>query len=358
MIDCLFLTQIERRLDIPAAVKEQVLRELASHLAEIREELVEAGMNPVLAEFEAENRLGNPSDIAARLNATHSTASWKSALLCAVPYIGLALLSVIPSSLSAAFMIILGMIFTVASIREIVLNRRPVWLAPWLAGVLTSCLLVLDINVPAIMKNDLITANISALIFSTLIAVFALIAAWHVGRWKLGTSIFCLMYFAAALVAAYQLHHSTLGTAFSVSILVLTLSIVALIVYLSRCIFEVHPYGNAVQASTFLLVLFTVAGSAEVSHFAVSQLLCACAIIWLARAQSRQHKCSAIYATLFIYSLASPVAKAGLESDSPAILATGAALSALVSAALIYFVVSIPMHMELLSRPNRPSIVR
>ena len=117
------------------------MRELASHFAELKSELVESGMEASQAELEAEKRLGEPSDVAARLNATHNSASWKSALLCAVPFVCgsvsylLMTLGVTPGLAWILYGVMLAAV-TVVGIRELVLGRRPAWLVAWLAGSL------------------------------------------------------------------------------------------------------------------------------------------------------------------------------------------------------------------------------
>ncbi|NIN68576.1 MAG: hypothetical protein GTO63_28500, partial [Anaerolineae bacterium] len=45
-----FLSGIERKLDLPPAEKEQVLRELRSHYEETKQELISSGMDSGMAE--------------------------------------------------------------------------------------------------------------------------------------------------------------------------------------------------------------------------------------------------------------------------------------------------------------------
>ena len=81
-----FLNQTENLLDMPLADKADVMRELTAHFDELCDELVASGMDAAEARTAAEQRMGTPSEIAAQMNAAHYTASWKSALLCVVPF--------------------------------------------------------------------------------------------------------------------------------------------------------------------------------------------------------------------------------------------------------------------------------
>ena len=142
-----FLNEVEKKLDLPSAEKKQVMRELESHYHEVEGELLASGMNECEAAREAARRLGDPQDIAQRMQAVHYRASWKSALVSIIPILGWvfwfawkypgsgqivhAMNSTGHYLFTLSWIVIVGI-----SIRELIARRRPVWLATWLASVL------------------------------------------------------------------------------------------------------------------------------------------------------------------------------------------------------------------------------
>jgi len=114
------------------------------------------------------------------------------------------------------------------------------------------------------------------------------------------------------------------------------------------------------QASLFLLAVLTLEVSGTASGAVLppvaGMLLCAGAVVWLARTPLRRDKCKAMWAALFLWFLASPIVS--LLPDLTFARLVLASVSAAISAYIAYFVVSIPIRGEYRPRPDRPSIVR
>jgi len=172
-----FLATIDKRLDMPLDARIIVLRELASHYREIRDELTEGGMALSQADEEAVRRLGSPSNIAARLNAAHNSASWKSALLAAFPFFGWIGCLLTGSDHARLFVgMLLGALLLAGSVRELICKRHPVWLASWLGGAWIAVI----VAIAHFWPDQII------LVTSTLLFVVVLATVWpsSVWRWK------------------------------------------------------------------------------------------------------------------------------------------------------------------------------
>ena len=356
-----YLNEIEKRLDLPPATKQQVLRELASHFAELKAELVESGMEPPQAEREAEKRLGEPADVAARLNAAHNSASWKSALLCAVPFVASITCSALPwPQVRTPVAVAFTALFAAASIRELIKGRRPVWLAPWLAGAMYFSASQV-FSVPIIVDNPpSFGASRAMFVLGGILAALSLVAAWRVHVWQrpvLMYSLIVVVIGAFAVIRSEASVAGSLGVVLMLGALAWYPCVVVLLVYFTRCVLEMHPYGNAMQASLFLLAVLTLEVSGTTSGAvapAAGELLCAGAIVWMVRAPLRRDKCKAMWAALFLWGLGSPIVS--LLPDVTFARLVLAAVSAAVSACIAYFVVSIPIRGEYRPRPNSPFI--
>lgn len=129
-----FFNRLHRHLEMPKPRRAEVTREIESHRREIVDDLMAAGADEPDAEREALNRLGSPDEIASELNAVHYSASLKSALMAAVPFLGWAVCLAIPiQAIQVALGSLLGAVLVIGCVRELVRGGRPVWLATWLA---------------------------------------------------------------------------------------------------------------------------------------------------------------------------------------------------------------------------------
>lgn len=349
-----FLDQVERRLDLPTAVKQQVIRELVSHFTELKSELVESGMEVSKAESEAEKRLGEPADVAARLNAAHNSASWKSALLCAVPFVcGFVSYSLMSLGVSRILCGVMLAAVTVVGIREIVLGRRPAWLAAWLAGSLYffSALAFLV----AVLLGCGIYAGLKAM--ATAPVILLLVAGWRVKRWR----IFAV---AAGIVYMYglSLFHTSSNFAWDT---IMQLGIIALLVMAARATFEIHPHGSASQASLFLLSAFmlypvlapfvSAIGNdpAVMGYMAAKSLLYACPVIWFARTPSNARKGFIVLAALLLYPAFDSLFPVGVGWT------LGQWVQSFYDSAWAFAAVMLPIWLDAVrSRRDRPSIAR
>ena len=134
------LKRIEQMLDLPDGDKAQVVRELAAHYEEIRQELVASGMEPIEAQEQAEKRLGDPQAIASSMNAVHCIAPWRSALIAAAPFVvsGLAvayhLLHGVWAQVMLGLILLSGAVIVAGAVRGFVRGGRPMWLPVWTAA--------------------------------------------------------------------------------------------------------------------------------------------------------------------------------------------------------------------------------
>jgi hypothetical protein len=147
-----FLQEVKKHLDLPPADREQVLRELESHYREEEDELRASGLNDCEAATETARRMGDPKDLAQRIQSTHCQASWKTAFLVALPFVLYAFFVDLPRFLAIVYVSIahttvprtweimarifwmaMGIVPLAVSIPQLRAGRRPAWLPTWLA---------------------------------------------------------------------------------------------------------------------------------------------------------------------------------------------------------------------------------
>ena len=283
-----FLTRVEKLLDIPPAEKALVMRELRSHYFEAKEELMASGMDSSAAEQEAERRLGEPEDVAARMGPVYNIASWKSALIGLIPYF-IAILAgqrIVHVKLFGANImnyivsILLGLI-ALGTIRELASGRRPIWLTSWLAASIVAPTAV-------IMMFGGISAFKWIRIFHT--AVPSIICLFLVCRskskWQI-PALVCVMISILLTVISLNRHFDSNN----VSTLILILSSLfpmILQIFIALIIFMENRYSNAIQASLFLFATMTIhinnfdtfAQTPSYSYVTTLSIL-TCAGVWL-----------------------------------------------------------------------------
>jgi hypothetical protein len=264
-----FLTPIENLLDMPAAERVEVMRELTSHYEELCREMIASGMSDSQARQEAAHRLGNPPDIAARLNAVHNSASWRSALATIAPIVvavivfdclelswSKSLALSITAYLAAAILTGSLIIKTSAEIRA---DRRPVWLATWLAASITCghCLLRLTaIRIcSATVGVEFSPFGLYVGSYAAVAAFFALATCWRSPKCRTAAafgSALMVLYAVAAIVLRL-----TVGTWGEEALRDFGRIVhFALWIVVALRVFAHHRYGCSLQASLFLYAYF------------------------------------------------------------------------------------------------------
>lgn len=306
-----FLNEVENKLDLASAEKEPVMRELKSHYYDLRDELKASGMEASQAEQEAAKRMGDPADIAARLSATHNTATWKPAILCALPFVLSAIylsisLSKKSSLLFSILISIIGVVMTIGSLRELVRGRRPIWLSTWLAAAISIVLLPLK---PVILYGTDHIVIDSTIIGIIVLAVIVIILA---SRSKIWQWVSVLSGSLSLLITIYMLH---IGLPQNISP-ILPLSLVLLfciqLMLFARYIFELHSYGNGAKASLFLLALIVLKfqssyGFVAITLSIITEIAISCLVIWFARSSRNLNKERALLDAVFVWALAAAI---------------------------------------------------
>ncbi len=370
-----FLGEIERKLDLPPAEKEEVVRELKSHYEELRTELVSSGMDAGRAEEEAARRLGDPRDIAARMGVVHCQATWKSAVLAALPFAAAAAIaavcraavgpdatpSLFPANLAVLVPASFGLLLISVSARELVLRRRPIWLATWLA---TACVMAGEAHRAVLRVNPGYHQVLTAWHSSILILVLGAATAWafrksptwrgiYLGITLLGTGARLMVYGAPSMDAILAI--------------VYLLCAVSCLIGLALKVFAWHPYGNVAQSSLFLFVLSAPIslrygpshqGTGYVACAALMVILGGATVLVFARARTWPRKLVALSAGLSAMVMVYWRELAGFGERGwyagGAWLDTGIAYSMV----LLVCVVLIPLLFDRFRRSRRPEFVQ
>ena len=269
-----FLAEVEKKLDLPPGEKAEVIRELKSHYDELRGELVASGMDAALAAQEASRKLGDPADVSSRLQAIHCRATWKTALLTACPFLGgvfstilripafrshqgtYAYASALHSYWIHALIItaVVTAILVIGSIRELVHNRRPIWLTTWLAvgmlglvGIVQSGEGIYSLTAPPESQPS---------IYLSVVFMILLLGAAAMTTFRRSTRHFLILggWTALAEVVYAAMHVTIVHTGWFAYFLIVIPAPLVMAVALG--IFGHHPYGNAAQASLFLFAFY------------------------------------------------------------------------------------------------------
>ena len=253
-----FLTRVEKLMDIPPAEKALVMRELRSHYFETKEELMASGMGALAAEQEAERRLGEPEDVAARMGPVYNIASWKSALIGLIPYfIGIvASMRILQVRFFGAdiikyiVLILLGLI-ALGTIRESASGRRPIWLTSWLAASIVA---------PTVLIMMFAGAAVNGWITIVYVAVPSIIcllfAIRSQSKWRTPALVCVIISILCIIIRlSIPLPYSN-NVSVIMSILTGLLPII-LPIFIALIVFMENSYSNAIQASLFLFAIFT-----------------------------------------------------------------------------------------------------
>lgn len=253
-----YLQHVARQLDLPPRAKAQVIRELRSHLEEVRDELLQSGETLERAQEKAEWRVGNPDDIARRLQAVHGVASWKSILIALVPFVALIIghcgkwIGKAPAEWTSALMI---SVIALATFRELISGRRPFWVATWLAVILVADKTLLNMaGVEACSRIGVGDVNLE-LNSLLLLCTAAVSASWRSSNWRKAVIASSLALIATTgLFVAYRGRIDELN---SVWALVSTASAITMLLAIAFRVFAHSEYSNAAQASLFLFMPFS-----------------------------------------------------------------------------------------------------
>jgi hypothetical protein len=346
-----YLQRIEALLDMPSGRKAEVLRELESHVDDIRDELVAAGRDPSGTDQEAERRMGSPDDIAPRLNAEYNVAGWKSTMLVVAPFfasvISVLFVAFAHPHIRIAPTILLALITVIASVRELILGRRPVWLATWLAAAMSWSFVLIGHLLPATAKNPKFTVSILFSIVLTLVfGVAAVSASFVVRKWQWAA----IVPFAACCVCATAIFRIGPVSVSWVPIVVVILSMPYFSILLARAVFEIHPYGNGTQAALFILTVFVLGYSFSAPlHYwqTITALLVGAMLILVVRGQTRQLKERALsYAVLILATLSQVSSQNWTKLPEPALTLAFVLVAIAIYYSLFRFLVFIPIWME------------
>jgi hypothetical protein len=270
-----FLDEVRKKLDLPPAEKEQVMRELESHYHEIEDEALNTGMNECEASAEAAKRLGDPSDIAQRMQAVNYRATWRTAILTAVPFLAFILVSIatfIPNiyhNYDLAYLYLAvsasaGSVLLIGSIRQWKMGKRPLWLATWLPGSVTLLATFIDTVIrmlyqdshPLKVVGNETVALIVYFVLRNCIEILAIgtmifVACKHSKRQK-WTAAGLIIIGLSVNVWMSQVYYCSPDYNLMLPGLIRGVFNAALVIILVTRIFIKHPYGNVTQA--FLMI--------------------------------------------------------------------------------------------------------
>ena len=266
-----FLKEVEKKLDLPQAEKSQVMRELRSHYEEVKSELMASGMDAESADQETALRLGDPGDVAQRMQAVHCRATWKTAVLTAFPFllIALGLIIRIPETAvysdiirsnryDAVHMIpglVLLIILSLGSVRELARGRRPLWLASWLAvslylfDYIPSFMVSLQFGSLRDIQNYWDWNLYASLLEFFVLAIVALLAFRRSLKWA-GAVVAWVVFGVWAMITSMDM------SGFWDPVLVYPMAIAPLVMVVALYLFGRHPYGNLSQVSLFLFAYY------------------------------------------------------------------------------------------------------
>lgn len=201
-----YIDDVAKYLDLPPSTKAQVLEELEDHYSQLHEQFIAAGQTPDQADKESSQVLGDPRKLALHLQSVHMKAGWKSAFLTAVPFLLLGLLPLMKPFQGEGFpdvaairvvviagavlLLLAGIAMYCISLREIIRDRRPPWLATWLA-VGVSLPILIDMNfyeVFSALRVDYLryglTARDIAIVYPYLSLALASLLARGIKKWS------------------------------------------------------------------------------------------------------------------------------------------------------------------------------
>jgi len=384
-----FLDEVRKKLDLPPAEKEQVMRELESHYHEVEDEALSTGMNECEASAEAAKRLGDPSDIAQRMQTVHTRATWKTALLTSLPFLGIMLIHILaifnasqgvhrPFDISRALVsALLCTVFILGSIKELRADRRPLWLATWLPigftiGLnLISMIFVKYIHITLshdgyMTQGDNIYVIQMGLRTSIEMLFLGLMSIWiykKSNKWKsviLGVTIIGLF---TNILLAYFIHTHN-GNLMNLLYPVRVFFYGIIIMLFATRLFLRHPYGNKIQTSiilyAFLMPGLPMNGISDINLIfwllIIYAIVSALMILFVARTAQWQVKQWLLCSTIIILTLLGAILSIFVLSTPYDILLLY--MSIINALAFVFWIVFIPELIDRYIKKRRPEFVQ
>lgn len=372
-----YVESVERQLDLPSNDKKQVTRELRAHFDELREELIASGMGEAQTAQEAARRLGDPALVAAQITNVHSRMSWGSAFLAAAPLviaalIGRPLSTQYRPSLDAVWFVMLVAFATVTTagcVREFIRDRRPIWVATWLAGALRS---LYWINTEVFRHSEFAHGSTGLFVqlapllpMAAIMLGVALWASWRVPKLRLAAILgeLCVLSFFAS---QYHIQHGSTMSVPSIALLIMgAIATEVVWIVIAVGIFALHKHSNAYVAALFLFahrLIMPSGGSALQSPlFAAYILVGILAVVFFARCRNWRLKvtglCLAIAVPIMEFAWVlgrTPESRLGAGLSDVAFL-TNTAFSAIPTIVLLLLV---PLLFERTQKMDRLEVVR
>lgn len=287
-----YLKSVERLLDMSPAEKARVMAELEAHWVDLRDELIASGTNQMLAEQLAERRLGMPEDVAARLSAVHNSATWKSALLAAVPFLAPLFLLISQPYIGiitpgVLLMLILFGVLLVGSVRELAHGRRTIWLASWLGASFSIAMYL-----PGLLRfapPNPAFIKVAHSVMSIIPTMCLVVGIWSNRKWRIPAIALLVFSLCPPLFITAAQGQSLIPMLFMFGAWIAQQMLVVMFAWQ---IFGRHPYGNAAQTSLFAIVY---CGFANISGLNIWLLVAVIVlkgllVILFARVSQWQHK--------------------------------------------------------------------
>lgn len=358
-----YLYNIYTQLDLPDDEKDRVMRELRAHYKELKRELIESGIKPKLAKVEAERRMGDAGDVAARLSAVHNSSTWKSAILSAVPFIISAIYLLIyihwtnpitriwTASIVAAAMLSVGGIALKHS-------RMPIWSAAWLGSGLSVVLTVISSFIERTSRAGILTGPRAMAIASLALAVIATLISWNIPSRRKGALIIssiCTINALAVLISGPTKSSDVFPS------LMLGFIFLGLLIYMARSLFEFQPYGNVAKASLFMLTIismkFALSTGEVPGYFITGQMLCGVLVVCFARAPQLRTKSIILLIIAITWNLGSYLSLNPLKAHSYSQLIISFLQHQLFSILIWYAFTAYPLWMRSYRAIDKPQVI-
>lgn len=251
-----YLEIIRRKLDLPPADKEQVLKELESHYRDAEQELLASGVGPCEAATEVARRMGDPSDLVREMQAVHLRLPWKDAIGAANPLLLLILPAIIPYRLPDSVAMIMWPVYYVILTLRICRTQHfglPTWIPAGAVFATFTGFLRWQEVFPTVDRWEHPVALALRLFVQVLIIGIGAVVMLRKKR-----RLMCLTMAAAAVSIAVELWlqtvlpgHTRYASPVLASIPLVTLAAMAL--------FAWHPHGSPSDASLFLFSYYIAA---------------------------------------------------------------------------------------------------
>ena len=380
-----FLDEVRKKLDLPPAEKEQVMRELESHYHEVEDEALNAGMNECEAAIEAAKRLGDPSDIAQRMQTDHTRATWKTALLTALPFLVYAFLEALlpywnKSHIPGSSLIFLaGISLVIFSIHEVNSNRRPLWLATWLPmgiWILSDLLSTATKSFNSFSVYYSMAGQVESqkgviewLMWSAIPIFFvgslALYASWRSVKWGLLIiGVITLGLSLQLLLTQTDITNNSLASGYHMAYEVYRFIYGITSLLLAIRLFLRHPYGNKLKTSlmtyTFLILWQLPIINIRFGKWTTLDyglIISGMAILLLARASQWQIKQSILFLITIILGLAGIIATL-LIPNAPPLDIQYVKISALFTAINVILIIFTPELIDRHYKKHKPELAR